>query len=859
MAAPSAGFSHPDARMPSESLPIDAFIPEIVTAIRSAGAVVVVAEPGAGKTTRIPPALVKSGLAAKGQVVVLQPRRVAARAAARRIAEEHGSEVGDWAGYQVRFENRTSAATRIRVVTEGILMRALQSDPELRGVDAVVLDEFHERSIHADLALALVRDVRAGLRPDLRLVVMSATLEAEPVAAYLGGVPIVRVPGRQFPLEVKLLEQSDDRPIPIRAVAGVRRAVTESEGDILVFLPGAGEISRTAEGLADLARERRLVVLPLHGEMRAEDQDRVLQPSKERRVILATNVAETSLTVPGVRIVVDTGMARILTHDQDHGMDRLELRRISRASATQRGGRAGRLGPGVVYRMWTKSEESQMAPHDTPEIRRIDLAGPVLELRAWGETDLRRFGWFEAPDPAALERAERLLVRLGALDPSTLAPTALGRALVRVPAHPRVARILAEGHRRGAPGDAASIAALLSERDVVFRRAADLSRTASLLPTGPSDVLARRDLLEGGRGRHGDLDSNAVRSVERARDQFRRVSEDVFGKSERGGASEDDLLAIVFSGYVDRVARRRKAQSAEAVMVGGRGLVLTPESVVRDDELFVVIDGDMGRRGEFAKAQVRQASAVRRAWLDRIPGAMNVSEETAWDAERQRAVTRRRTRYEDLVLDDVEIATDPVAGAQLLLDAARKDPHAALDLTGSVGDLITRLRCLAEWMPELSWPGLTDAEIVAALEPWLDGKSSVAALRAIPLHDVLLGRLSRDQRKALDDDAPEVLDMPSGSRRGLKYEVGKAPVLAVRLQELFGQPETPSVARGRVRVILHLLAPNMQVVQVTQDLRSFWNTTYQQVRKDLRGRYPKHSWPEDPWTAQPTARAKPRR
>ncbi|MCK6447563.1 MAG: ATP-dependent helicase HrpB [Planctomycetes bacterium] len=835
-----------------ERLPIDEHLDAIRARLVRDGALVLVAEPGAGKTTRVPPALVDGGVAGSdrgaGQVVVLEPRRVAARAAARRVSEERGTELGGFAGYSVRFDSRTSRATRVRFVTEGLLVRELQHDPELARASVVVLDEFHERSIHADLALALVAEVRRSLRPDLKIVVMSATLDAEPIAAFLGA-EVVRVPGRLHPLAIEQVERFDDRPLFVRVTDGVKRMLDATDGDVLAFLPGVGEIRRAE---AELASLRNVLVLPLFGDQRPEEQDRIFAPSDCRKVVLATNVAETSLTVPGVTAVVDSGVARILAHDPDVGLDRLELKPISRASATQRAGRAGRIAPGRVLQLWTRADASKMRERELPEIARVDLAPTVLELAVWGVRDPRTFGWFERPDDAALERASELLVRLGALDPGTHAPTAIGRAMAELPCAPRLARMLVAAAELGCIAEGALFAALLSERDLFASRRREKHRSV-----GPSDLFARRDAWL---HRDGDLDRNLVRAIERSADDLARATQRLFPGSRDRDASDDELLRVVFAGFVDRVARRRATKPDEALMVGGRGLVFGPESVVRDDELFVVLDADLGRRGQ-ANATIRQASAIRREWLVEVAGgALHESRETRFDDVKGRAYGVRRVVYEDLALEESETgAPEPAAATRALLEFAREHPERVLDLQGDGGQLLARLRSLREWLPELGLSPHDTADVLAALEPWCDGKTSVEELRRVPLGDVLRSRLTREQARSLDEHAPEALDLPSGTRRRLEYEPGKPPVLAVRLQELFGLADTPTVARGRVKVLLHLLAPNQRVVQVTQDLSSFWNTTYQQVRKDLRARYPKHSWPEDPWTATPTSRTVRRR
>ena len=833
-----------------ERLPIDAHLAAIVAALRAHPSLVLGAAPGAGKTTRVPPALLDAGLAGAGRVVVLQPRRVAARAAARRVAEERRSAPGAEVGWQIRFENRSSAATRILFITEGILTRWLMEDPELPGVGCVVLDEFHERSLHADVGLALLREVQQALRPDLRIVVMSATLDAAPVAAFLGNAPLLEVPGRLYPLEIRYSEARDDRPLPLRAAAAVRHALRASEGDVLVFLPGVGEIRRTQDALADL---EDVLLLPLHGELRAEDQDRVLATAQRRKVILATNIAETSLTIPGVRVVVDGGEARVKVHDADHGLDRLELRPISRASATQRAGRAGRTAAGVVLRLWTRAEEAAMPEFETPELKRVDLARTALELHAFGEKDLTKFGWFEAPEGEALARAELLLQRLGAVHGGV--PTAIGRKMLGIAAHPRVARLLLATQQAQVLDQGVWLAALLSERDIVRRT--DVTALAQL-PTGPSDVLARRDLLAAGDGRL--LDRAAVDVVQRAAEQYAAVLgiRAAASRAQVREADESALLRCVLQAWPDRVARRIATGAAEGVMVGGRGVVLAPTSVVRDAELFLVLEADLGRRGIHARAQVRLASALEPEWLQDVPGALATEESVVWDATRGRAMRRVVQRYEDLVLtESLGVVQDAAAGAAALRASLQRTPETLLE--GRDEDelqLLLRLQCLHAWRPELELPPLDAAALVLAVDPWVDQCRNLDAVRRVPLMDIFAPLLGDKRLRDSLALVPESLGLPSGSTRRLLYELGKPPVLAVRLQELFGEPDTPTIAGGRVRVLLHLLAPNHQVVQITHDLRSFWNTTYQQVRKDLRGRYPRHSWPDDPWTAVPTARAK---
>jgi ATP-dependent helicase HrpB len=865
---------------PLPPLPIDEVIPDLVAALRTSSGAVLTAPPGAGKTTRVPPALLAAGMAGdgdEGKIVVLEPRRIAARAAARRMAEEGGWQVGGEVGYQVRFERRAGPRTRILVVTEGILVQMLQADPFLEGIGALVFDEFHERSLHVDLALAMARRVQREVRPDLRLLVMSATLDPAPVAAFLGGCPILESPGRLFPVDIEHLPPPaagrTDRRGPDLAVlaaniaAGVRRALAASPGDLLVFLPGVGEIARCGDALAPLASERGLAVLPLYGDLPAEQQDAALRPASRRKIVLATNVAETSVTVDGVTAVVDSGLARRLRFDPATGLDRLELARVSRASADQRAGRAGRQAPGLCIRLWPAWEDAALQPAETPEIRRVDLAAPSLQLLAWGESDLAAFGWFEAPEPTALAAALRLLERLGAVDLGAGAGvTQLGRTLARLPVHPRLGRLLVEGHARGVAAEAALLAALLAERDP-FRSAERQMGERRPAQPSRSDLLDRLEDLAAFERRSvwpENLNPGAARQVLRARDQLadliRRELVSPPAAVPPGKDREEPLLRALLAAYPDRLARRREPGSPRAVMVGGRGVILGDESAVRGPELFLCVDlaepagARPGAPASSSEARVRRASAVEAAWLP--PEQLSTGIELGFDPQRERVIAWKRTRYEDLVIAEAEVPV-PVdeAAAQTLAAAAAEHLDRALPLDDpAVAAFLARVRSLAHWRPELALPAFDEPEIRALLPLLAAGRRSFADLRRAPLRDVLEGLLSREQREALEREAPEHLPVPSGSRIRLAYEPGRPPVLAARIQELFGLAETPRVAGGRIPVLLHLLAPNGRPQQVTHDLRSFWETTYQQVRKELAGRYPKHAWPQDPWTATPQRR-----
>ncbi|MEA2601746.1 MAG: ATP-dependent helicase HrpB [Acidobacteriota bacterium] len=834
-----------------DPLPIDDVLPTLRTALREGPSAVLVAPTGAGKTTRVPLALLAAGIGGGGQIVMLEPRRIAARAAARRMAQETGATLGEEIGYQVRFDRKAGPATKILVVTEGILVQRLQADPFLEGVGAVIFDELHERSLATDLSLAMARRVQREVRPDLRLLAMSATLDPGPVAAFLGEAPTIESRGRLFPVDILYIDRPDDRPLPAQIAAGVRRILDVTAGDILVFLPGVGEIQRSAEALAGLAAERDLAVLPLYGDLPAERQDEVLRPLSRRtrrKIVLATNVAETSITIDGVTAVVDSGQVRRLRFDPATGLDRLELGRISRASADQRAGRAGRQVPGICLRLWPAYEHATLPERETPEIARVDLAGPTLQLLAWGETDLAAFGWFEAPSPESLAAAVQLLRQLGAVNDQGV--TGLGSTMARLPVHPRLARLLFEGHRAGRTREAALLAALLSERDPFLRSPVRGPRRASR-----SDLLDRLDTLDGFErrdtfdGEH--LNAGAARFVLRARDQLAEMAKRELGDGGRRRDDDEPLLRALLAAYPDRVARRREPRSPRGVMVGGRGVRLAEESTVLEAELFLCLELDAGHPGE---ALVRKASAVEPDWLpaDRLRTSIDLE----FDDSRERVAAWKRTRYEDLVIAEAEV---PVLGAaeteRVLVQAAADRLGRALSLDDpEVASFLARVRSLGDWMPELGLPRFTDEEIRGLLPALAAGRKSFAELRRAPLLEVLQGALSYPQLEAVRRDAPERLEVPSGSHVKLFYEPGKPPVLAARIQELFGLAETPRVAAGRVPVLLHLLAPNGRPQQVTHDLRSFWENTYPQVRKELQGRYPRHAWPTDPWNAPPERR-----
>jgi ATP-dependent helicase HrpB len=775
------------------SLPIDPHLDDIADRLRAKRAVVISAAPGAGKTTRVPPALV-----ADGPVILLQPRRVAARAIARRIADEQGWTLGREVGWHIRFDRRFSTDTRLLVGTEGILTARLQRDPLLSDFTTVVLDEFHERSIHADLGLALARQAWLA-RGDLRIVVMSATLDTSRVSAFLGDCPVIEVAGRTHPLEI---EYAPD----VKLEDAVAQAMRRTAGQILCFLPGAPEIRRAMPSVR--ASADGVEVVELHGSLEGDAQDLALIPTSRRRVILATNIAETSLTVPGVTAVVDTGLQKLPRHDGARGFDRLSLERITLDSANQRAGRAGRLGPGLAVRLWDARD--RLRPHREPEIARIDLAPVLLDVLAWGGNP-EDFEWFESPPPHAVEAAQALLERLGAVqwrrgfspaERSHLTP--LGERLRSLPLHPRLGAVFVAGG--GAPRVALACAML-----------SDGLRRVETPPTTMSDVLSALD--------SPTTSSGALRD---GAAQLRRLAESWRAQERRNDISDTDLRRALLAGYPDRVARRREAGSARVLLATGTGAELARESGVREAEWLVALD--VGQAPGGGDARVYVASGIDRDWLTATRASV---EHTLGEDGRVRALRVRW--YDALRLSEAPEAPDPAVATALLAEAWLSRP---LDETST-----QLLRRLAFARVQIELPALV----------------TQAAASVVRLQDVdLEAHLPWDVRERLERDAPRRLAVPSGRTTALDYREDGTVAASVKLQELFGLAETPVVGPGREPLLLLLLAPNGRPVQTTRDLGSFWERTYPEVRKELRARYPKHPWPEDPWTATPTARAKPR-
>ena len=839
-------------------LPIDEILPQLLSALKMNPAVVVQAPPGAGKTTRVPLALLEDQ-SFKNKIIMLEPRRLAATNAARWMATCLGEEVGVTVGYNIRFDRKVSAATRIEVVTEGILGRRLQSDPSLTGVGLVIFDEFHERSLHSDLALALCRDAQQGLREDLKILVMSATLDAGPVAALLGNAPLITSEGRSFPVEVRYLSREPAGRLPDTVSVAVRNAFRETEGDILVFLPGAGEIRRCQRLLENAADPvSSALICPLYGELPFDAQERAIMPASRRKVVLATNIAETSLTIEGVRVVVDSGFCRQLRFDPASGLNRLLTARISAASAVQRAGRGGRLGPGVCYRLWTEHTQTALIPFSAPEINTSDLAPLALELALWGVVDASTLVWLDPPPAAALAEGRALLKRLGALDRHGFI-TAAGRRMATLPVHPRLGHLLVEADKRGDGAVACDIAALISERDIIRHTGNHSSRQVS-----ESDMLDRLEALASwrrtGTDRPGmdEVDNQACRAVDRV---ARHLGQLLGGAVNPRQYSVETVGLLLCWAYPDRIARLREPGSDRYLLVNGRGGRLSGRSALRDQPFIVAVSMEGGERGD---GQIHLASTlnmemIRREWSGEISRQRLVF----WDAQQGRVVSREEERLGAVVLGIRQIVPSADEVTDALLGGIIEGPGLdVLNWTREAAQLRARVCFLARTLPDEGWPDLSNqclADTLAVwLGPWLAGIKSLSQLSQLDILPALHNLLSWEQQRTLADEAPAQIIVPSGSRISLDYCQDGGPLLAVKLQEMFGLADTPTVARGKVPVVLHLLSPSRRPLQVTSDLRSFWNSVYPEVKKEMKGRYPKHPWPDDPWNAAPTRHTKKR-
>jgi len=834
------------------TLPIDEALPRLREALTGHASVVLQAPPGAGKTTMVPLALLDEPWLKGKSIVMLEPRRLAARAAAGRMSQLRDENVGGMVGYRIRFESKVSKATRIEVVTEGILTRRLQNDPGLEGVGLVIFDEFHERHLHADLALALCLDSQRGLRDDLKILVMSATLDGEAVSRLLNNAPIITSEGRSYPVDVHYPPRDPEGRLPDVVAQAIQRALADHEGDVLAFLPGAWEIRRTQSNIEAALKNSNVDIYPLYGDLPWEQQERAIRPggaSGRRKVVLATPIAETSLTIDGVRVVVDSGYARVPQFDPKSGLSRLVTQRISRASAEQRAGRAGRTAPGVCYRLWGETTQRGLIPQAIPEIRSADLVPLALELSAWGVQDATSLAWLDPPPAASLAQARDLLVELDALDEQGRI-TAAGRAMAQLPLHPRLAHMLraAEKMQRGAL--ACDIAALISERDILMgeaHRSCDLTERLEVLR------VFRQQGRKGAEARGAD--ANGCTRVDQAARQWRRL---IGARDEATAFDPDDAGQLLALAYPDRIAQQRAPNASAYLLANGRGARLPEWEIRLRQPLLVAATLDAGE----GEGMIYLAANLRAASLPTLmPGHVRSEEEVRWDAEQQIVVARHVERLGALVLDSAPLKKpDPAKLRAAMLEGVRRLGLDALPWTDEARQWQARVLSLRQWFPEETWPDVSDTALAATLDDWLapylDGITRRDHLARLDLSAILNSHLDWKQGQQLDNDAPTHLAVPSGSQLKLEYKPGESPVLAVKLQEMFGLADTPRIARGHVPVTLHLLSPARRPIQVTQDLRSFWGRTYAEVKKELKGRYPKHPWPDDPWNAVPTARAK---
>jgi ATP-dependent helicase HrpB len=845
--------------MTQHTLPIYDIADTLVETLARESRLILTAPTGSGKSTQVPQILLDRGLLGAGEIVVLQPRRLAARLLAARVAEERNTSLGTEVGYQVRFDSRVSASTRIRYVTEGILLRRLLTEPNLDSVSAILFDEFHERHIYGDITLARARMLQESTRPDLRLVVMSATLDTGLVRDYLA-CSTLSTAGRVYPVEVEYLPRPvDQRRQPIWDVAAeafARLVQTGIDGDVLVFMPGAYEIMRTIDAIGDLSAARGWTLLPLYGDLPPAQQDRAVRPSAERKVVVATNVAETSITIPHVRAVIDSGLARLARFDPHRGINTLLIEPISQASAEQRAGRAGRTAPGRCLRLWTEQEHRGRPRHEVPEIRRLDLAEILLVLKAQGIADARTFPWLEAPEEKSLQRAEQLLRDLGAADARTGHLTPLGQRMVSFPVHPRYARMLVAGHDYGCTREVALIAALTQDRDLLMRRplkSVQEAREDLLGDRADSDffILMRAWRYAQQHGFRVDdcrrlgIHAGTARQVTALAQQFLRVAEEQGLDINERAVDQATLRKCIFMAFSDQLARRRDEGTLRCDLVHGRRGELARDSVVRHSRLFVAaeIDEVEHSHGELT-VLLRLVTAVEEAWLEELfPKEVTERTEVTFDATGKRVVSEQVKCFRDLVLSTKRGGTPPEEAAAALL--AREVLAGRFTLkhwTPAVEQWMYRLNGLARWCPELGLPTIDDADRFFLVQQICLGSYSAREIVDAPVWPVLKSWLSPGQEALIDQHAPERFNLPGGRQVRLRYTADGPPVLAATIQDLYDLQHTPTIAMGRQALTVEILAPNQRPVQVTQDLAGFWQTTYPEVKKMLQKRYPKHAW-----------------
>lgn len=831
-------------------LPIDEVLPRLDTLLAQESNVVLVAEPGAGKTTRVPLYLLNSSWLQAKKIIMLEPRRLAARSAVSFMANTRGEKIGETLGFRVRGESRVGPRTRVEVVTEGILTRIIQSQPELEGVGLIIFDEFHERSLNADLALALCLEIQRSIRPDLKILVMSATLEAQAVADLIGSASILKCPGRQFPVEIKYLSQKSDLSLDRLVSECIRRALRESEGDILVFLPGRGEISWISKRLDEKTMPIPVQVMALFSDLNSAQQDLVLRSkdSDKRKIILATSIAETSLTIDGVKVVIDSGLMRVPRFDPRRGMSGLETVAVSQASAEQRMGRAGRQSTGTCYRLWTENQHKELPRFNDPEILQADLSVLALELSLWGQGNFKEFSFLTPPPLRTYQQAQALLQSLGALDELNRI-TNHGRELSKLGVHPRIGHMLLRAESLGLSALACDVAALLEEKSVLSDRAADLEISSRWYALD----RYRKDRKELAEGRA------ALSRVDKEAERLRNV----IGLKNIHLASLKDLESVgvlAALAYPDRIAKRREESGSRYLLRNGSGVSLPEPCLLSRFEFLAVahLDGN-SEQGKIFLCEPIDISEIREYFAADIMQKV----ETSWDNTAQAIRARKRENLDSIVLSEQIAPPSKQEILPVMLEAIKHMGSSSLNWSLEAKSLVSR----SLWLKSLglvdsSWPDFSEQSLMDTLDlwlaPYLSDVSSRDDLQKIDLYSILLARLSWQQRKDLDQFAPTYWDLPTGTKARIDYESPLKPLLSVRLQEMLGQSKTPLIGNGTIAVTIELLSPAKRSLQVTKDLESFWKNSYQDVRKEMQGRYPKHFWPTDPINAVPTRRTKAR-
>lgn len=844
--------------MNRRELPIFELESALVAALARDARVVLQAPTGSGKSTQVPQMLLDNGLLGNGEVVVLQPRRLATRMLAARVAQERGCRLGEEVGFQIRFDKVTSAKTRIRFVTEGVLLRQMLNDPGLRGVSAILFDEFHERHLYGDITLARALDLQASRRPDLKLVVMSATLDTIGLERYLAPCATLQSEGRTYPVDIQYLPRpvrTDQTMVWDLAADELERLASSTEGDVLIFMPGAYEISRTIGAIRNSRVGSQFVVLPLHGELPVADQDAAVARYSKRKVIVSTNVAETSLTIDGVRVVIDAGLARIARFDPYRGINTLLVEKISRASADQRAGRAGRTAPGVALRLWTEREHFERAAQELPEVKRLDLAEVILTLKASGVDDVSAFRWLEAPEARSLDRAETLLRDLGALDDATGIITDMGRRMLAFPLHPRYARMLLAAEDYGCVREVALVAALTQGRNLLRRAGneTDEARERALGEDHTSDLflMMRAWQLAGGNGdiaRSIGVNGIAAREAGQLFEQFLKIAKaEGLSVSDRTAPeiSTDEAVAkCVLAGFPDQVAVRLDSGTLRCAMVHGRRGVLARESVVRDAPLLVAgeVREISGKDG--VQTLLSMATAIREEWLRELfPDAFSEHVEVFYEKTLRRVMARREVRFRDLVLKSGQTDKVPPSEAAALLAREVMSGNCPLEnWDHAVDQWIIRLNRLREWMPELELPALGQEDRAALIEQLCYNAATYKEIKERAVWPVVKSWLSNQQESMLEKYAPERLEMPNGRKFKIAYDLAGPPTIAVRIQDLYGVEQSLLIAAGRVPVTIQVLAPNHRPIQVTQNLATFWRESYPKIKQELQRRYPKHVW-----------------